>query len=104
MPKTPRRAALYTGSFDPLTFGHLDVIRQAADLFDRLVIGLGAHPGKAPLLDLATRRELILEAVARIEPEPDCAFEVVAFRGLAVDAARACGACAIVRSLTGALR
>jgi len=43
------RAALYAGSFDPVTNGHLDVVRQAARLVDRLVLAIGVHPGKAPL-------------------------------------------------------
>ena len=55
---TPR-AAIYTGSFDPLTFGHLDVIRQGAELFDRIVVAIGVHPGKAPLLSFEERAELI---------------------------------------------
>ena len=95
----PRRTAFYTGSFDPLTYGHLDVIRQGAELFDRLVIGIGTHPGKAPLLTLDERKALILGAVAALRPKPACAFEVVGFERLAVDAAREVGACAILRGL-----
>jgi pantetheine-phosphate adenylyltransferase len=93
------RTALYTGSFDPLTFGHLDVIRQGAQLFDRIVVGVGAHPGKAPLLSLDERLALIGAAFESLRPETRCAFEVTSFSGLAVDAARAVGAAAIIRGL-----
>ena len=93
------RAVLYTGSFDPLTYGHLDVIRQASLLFDRVVIGVGANPGKTSLLPLETRQKLVHEALTALQPELSCAFEVIAFNGLAVHAAEACGACAIVRGL-----
>ena len=54
------RAAIYTGSFDPLTFGHLDVIRQGAELFDRIVVAIGVHPGKAPLA--------LLRGARRVDP------------------------------------
>ena len=53
------RIAIYTGSFDPLTNGHVDVIRQAAVVCDRLVIGIGVHPGKTPVFTVEERAELI---------------------------------------------
>ncbi len=91
------RAAIYTGTFDPLTYGHLDVIRQGAGLFDRLVVAIGAHPGKAPLLSFEARAGIIRDACAGLSSP--CVFEVVAFSGLAVDAARAHGAATILRGL-----
>ncbi len=98
MSVTPR-TVLYTGSFDPLTYGHLDVIRQGAALFDRLVVGVGVHPGKTPALSFDKRAEIIREAVAQLEPKLSCRFEVVSFSGLAVAAARDVGACALLRGL-----
>ena len=82
-----------------MTNGHLDVIRQGAALFDRLVIAIGTHPGKTPLLSFDERAELIRAACAELPPATACAFEVVGFRGLAVDAAREAGAIAILRGL-----
>jgi pantetheine-phosphate adenylyltransferase len=93
---TPR-AAIYSGSFDPLTFGHLDVIRQGAELFDRIVVAIGVHPGKAPLLSFEERAELIRAACAGLASP--CDFAVIGFGGLAVEAAREQGAVAILRGL-----
>jgi len=93
------RTALYAGSFDPLTFGHLDVIRQGAALFDQIVVAVGVHHGKAPLLTFEERAELIREACAELKPARPCHFDVIGFSGLVADAARARGACAILRGL-----
>src|SRR5208337_1842200 len=68
-------------------------------LFDRIVVGIGIHPGKAPLLSFKERAALIESAVAAFDPAPACVFEVVSFSGLAVEAAREVGACAILRGL-----
>ncbi|PWB83722.1 MAG: pantetheine-phosphate adenylyltransferase [Methylocystaceae bacterium] len=96
------RTALYSGSFDPLTNGHLDVIRSGASLCDRLVVAIGAHPGKTPLIALDERIALIRTICAELEEARACRFEVVAFDGLAVDAARDCGATIILRGLRDA--
>lgn len=93
------RTALYTGSFDPLTFGHVDVIRQASRLFDRLVIAVGVHPGKTPALAFEERAELIREECAALVLTQPCDFQVVSFSGLAVDAAKTHGAGVILRGL-----
>ena len=53
------RTALFPGSFDPVTNGHLDLVRQAARLADRLVLAIGTHPGKAPLFAAEERRAMI---------------------------------------------
>ena len=55
-PPTAPRTAFYAGSFDPVTNGHLDVIRHACRLFDRLVVAIGIHPGKTPLFPVRTAR------------------------------------------------
>lgn len=91
------RVALYSGSFDPLTFGHLDVIEQGAALFDKIVVAIGVHHGKEPWLTFDARAAIIRDACAKLDAK--CAFEVVSFDGLVVEAARWHGACAILRGL-----
>lgn len=93
------RTGFYSGSFDPVTLGHTDVIRRACALVDRLVIGIGINPGKAPLF-CADERVAMLEAeVAPIAHETGTKIDVVTFSGLAVTAARKHGARLIVRGL-----
>ncbi len=93
------RIAIYTGSFDPLTNGHVDVIRQAAVVCDRLVIGIGVHPGKTPVFSVDERAELIRAACAADLKAQGCELQVVTFAGLAVNAARENGAKIVVRGL-----
>jgi len=88
------RVGAYTGSFDPVTLGHLDIIRRAGALVDRLVIGVGANSSKAPLF---TQDERV--ATVRRETADIAGVEVRPFSGLAVDFARAEGATVIVRGL-----
>jgi len=90
--------ALYPGSFDPMTLGHLDVVRRALGVFDRVVVAVLANSAKAPRLTVATRVEVI-EAAARDAGLPGDRVTVVTFDGLTVDAARAHRATAIVRGL-----
>ena len=96
------RIAFYSGSFDPMTNGHLDVMTQAAALCDRLVVGVGAHPTKAGLFSVEERLEMIRAAAADALAQENCALEVVSFSGLAIEAARAAGARIIVRGLRDA--
>ncbi len=91
------RIALYSGSFDPLTNGHLDVIRQGAGLFDKIVVAIGVHHGKTPLLSFEVRAQTIRAACA--SEGVAGAVEVARFAGLVVEAARAHGAHAILRGL-----
>jgi pantetheine-phosphate adenylyltransferase len=92
------KVALYPGSFDPVTNGHLDVVERALGLFDRVVIAVLANPRKTPLLPVATRVAVIEAAVAEAGLPADRAT-VITFDGLTVDAAHAHGAAAIVRGL-----
>ena len=92
------RTALYTGSFDPITNGHLAMLAMAAKLCERLVVAIGVHPGKAPMLSVDERRALIAASCADVVP-PGCVLEVVTFAGLAVAAAREHGASLIVRGV-----
>ena len=94
-----KRVALYTGSFDPITNGHVDVIRAALCLCDRLVVAIGVHPGKAPLFTAQERVDMIKEVCAPYAGKAKCELEVVTFKGLAVEAARETGAGLIVRGL-----
>jgi pantetheine-phosphate adenylyltransferase len=93
------KTALYSGSFDPATLGHVDVIRRAARLFDRLVLAIGVHHAKKALFSEAERTEMLTEIAAAVMAEVPCRIDVVAFDGLVVDAARAAGAGVIVRGV-----
>ncbi len=90
--------ALYTGTFDPLTNGHADVIRQASRLCGKLVVAIGVHPGKQPMFEAAQRADPIRASAASLM-ETGCRLEVVTFDGLAVNAARQHGATIMVRGL-----
>ena len=92
------RVAVYTGSFDPITLGHLDVITRASRIFDGLVVGVGINPDKQPLFSLEERVGLVRAAVAGLQN-----VRVELFSGLAVAFVRAQGADVLlrgVRSLT----
>jgi len=91
--------ALFTGSFDPLTNGHLDVVHQGAAFCDRLVVAIGVHPGKTPMFTVAERADLIRRACAPVLAGGACKLEVETFDGLAVDAARLHGATIMLRGL-----
>ena len=93
------RIALYPGTFDPVTNGHLDIIGRAARLVDRLVIGVAINIGKGPLFELAERAELVQAEVAPIAARTGAVIEVRPFEGLLVGFAREIGACMIVRGL-----
>jgi pantetheine-phosphate adenylyltransferase len=93
------RTGFFSGSFDPMTNGHLDVIEHAPALCDRLVIGVGSNPNKLGLFTVEERLDLIREAASPILKGAPCALEVVSFSGLAIDAARKAGATMILRGL-----
>ncbi|MGH2684318.1 MAG: pantetheine-phosphate adenylyltransferase [Actinomycetota bacterium] len=86
--------ALCPGTFDPVTNGHLDIVRRATGLFDRVVVAVVANPAKAPLFEVAERVEMIREAVEDLDT-----VDVDSFPGLLVDYARAKGIGAIVKGL-----
>jgi pantetheine-phosphate adenylyltransferase len=90
--------ALYPGSFDPITLGHLDVIGRAAGLFDRLVVGVLVNPRKTPLLGVDERLAVIEETLAEL-PGAGERLQVTSFDGLTVEFARRIGARFIVRGL-----
>src|SRR5260370_30004347 len=91
--------ALYPGSFDPVTNGHVDVVRHAARLAGRLVIAIGVHPGKAPLFSADDRIAMLQETCGAMVREAGCEFDCITFDDLAVAAARRVGATIMVRGL-----
>jgi pantetheine-phosphate adenylyltransferase len=86
--------AVYTGSFDPITLGHLSVIERSSRLVERLIIGVGINTGKTQLFSPEERAGLVLKATAHL---PN--VEVEAFSGLAVDFVRECGARVMIRGV-----
>jgi len=90
--------AVYPGSFDPITNGHVDIVTRALAVFDRLVVGVLENPRKTPLLPVATRISVIRDALAAAGIAGD-AVDIVAFDGLTVDFCRTRGASSIVRGL-----
>ena len=93
------RTGLFTGSFDPVTNGHLDVVAQAVRLVDRLVVAVGVHSSKAPVFSAEDRQEMLLSVCGPLAHAAGATLEVTTFDGLAVDAARRHGANVIVRGL-----
>ncbi|HET7851098.1 MAG TPA: pantetheine-phosphate adenylyltransferase [Pseudolabrys sp.] len=96
------RTALYAGSFDPVTNGHLDVVRQAARLADRLVLAVGVHPGKKPLFSADERLAMLQETCEPIARGEACKLACVTFDNLVVEAARKEGAILLIRGLRDA--
>ncbi len=93
------RTAFYPGSFDPPTNGHVEVARAAARLVDRLVVGVGIHPGKTPLFPPPERLEMLREVFEPIAHEEGARLDCVTFDNLVVDAAEAHGASLLIRGL-----
>lgn len=92
-------AALYAGSFDPITNGHVDVLSGVLRLAARVVVAVGVHPGKKPLFEADARIALIRAVVGASFPDESRRVDVVRFSGLAVEAARQHGATLIVRGI-----
>ncbi len=93
------RVALYAGSFDPVTNGHIDVVRQAVRLADRLVLAIGVHPGKAPLFSAEERLAMLTETCGPIAKEAGCELICGTFDDLVVTAATRAGAGLLIRGL-----
>ncbi len=88
------RIAVYPGTFDPITFGHLDIIRRGAKLADKLVIGVTTNPSKEPMFSLAERLTMVKRETAEIAN-----VDVVEFNSLLMHFAEAQGASMILRGL-----
>ena len=93
------RIALYAGSFDPVTNGHLDVVRQAVRLADRLVLAIGVHPGKTPMFPFEERLAMLTETCGPIAKAAGAELACTAFDGLVVDLAKREGATLLIRGL-----
>jgi pantetheine-phosphate adenylyltransferase len=94
-----KRIGFTSGSFDPPTNGHLDVIQRAARMVDSLVIGIGVHPGKTPLFTTQEKIEMLKAETAAVAKDTGCRIEIVTFDNLTVDAAKAAAAALIFRGL-----
>lgn len=92
--KSNSRVAVYTGSFDPITLGHLNIIERASSLVDRLIVGIGVNAGKHPLFTPEERVDLVKQATQRFEN-----VEVEMFSGLAVNFVRSSGARVMIRGV-----
>lgn len=90
------RRAIFPGTFDPITNGHLDIITRAATLFDELIVAVGENPGKESLFDQGERAEMVRRVVTGI---PD--VQVVTYSGLTVNAAAEAHADVILRGVRG---
>jgi len=102
MLRTLPRTALYAGSFDPVTNGHLDVVRQAAGLADRLVLAIGVHPGKKPLFSADERVAMLEQTCGPIARRQKCKLVCVTFDNLVIETARKQGATLLIRGLRDA--
>ncbi len=93
--------AIYPGSFDPITYGHLDVIARGRRLFDELIVAVGRNPGKNPLFSPEERVSMVEELIEQMvrERPDDAPVRVAAFAGLTVDFARSVHAAALLRGV-----
>jgi pantetheine-phosphate adenylyltransferase len=96
------RTALYAGSFDPVTNGHLDVVRQAARLADKLVLAIGVHPGKKPLFSADERMAMLEQTCGPVARREKCKLVCITFANLVVDVARKQSATLLIRGLRDA--
>jgi pantetheine-phosphate adenylyltransferase len=94
MPELSPRVAVYPGSFDPITLGHLNVMERASRLFDRLIVGIGVNIEKYAMFEPEERRELIRDATAHLHN-----VEIRTFCGLAVEFVKECDAAVMVRGV-----
>jgi pantetheine-phosphate adenylyltransferase len=93
------RIALYPGSFDPVTNGHLDVVRQAVLLCDRLVVAVGVHSGKKPLFSTDERLKMVRDVFGPVAAKAGCGFDATTYDNLTITAAQQSGASLMIRGL-----
>jgi pantetheine-phosphate adenylyltransferase len=96
------RVALFAGSFDPITNGHLDVVASAVRLADQLVLAVGVHPGKPPLFSAEERLAMLKEISEPVARKAGCDIVCTTFADLVVSAARRAGATMLIRGLRDA--
>lgn len=102
MAATKPRVALFAGSFDPITNGHVDVIARAVHLADRLVLAIGIHPGKTPLFSAEERLAMIRDIAVPLGRPAGCEIDCTTFADLVVTAAQRAGATILVRGVRDA--
>ena len=93
------RIAIYPGSFDPVTNGHLDVVRQAVILCDKLIVAIGVHSGKKPLFSTDKRLDMARSVFAPIAKKAGCAFDCTTYDNLTITAARKADATIMILGL-----
>jgi pantetheine-phosphate adenylyltransferase len=93
------RIALYPGSFDPVTNGHLDVVRQAVHLCDKLIVSVGVHSSKKPLFSTEERLAMVRDVFGPVAADANCGFDAATYDNLTVAAARDAGAVMMIRGL-----
>jgi pantetheine-phosphate adenylyltransferase len=93
------RIALYPGSFDPVTNGHLDVVRHGVTLCDRLIVAVGVNSGKKPLFTTEERLKMVLDVFASVAASAGCAFDCTTYDNLTVTAALENSATIMIRGL-----
>ena len=93
------RIALYPGSFDPVTNGHVDVVRHAVGLCDRLIVAIGVHPAKKPLFTIEERLKMARDVFAPIAAKAGCGFDCTTYDNLTITAAQKAGASIMIRGL-----
>ncbi|AHB09773.1 pantetheine-phosphate adenylyltransferase [Zymomonas mobilis] len=91
--------ALYPGTFDPVTLGHLDIIRRGARIFDHLIIAVAENPGKSPLFSSEERASMIRHEISRLENPTKSRIEVIIYNSLLMDCVESQGASVILRGL-----
>ncbi|MGZ5863324.1 MAG: pantetheine-phosphate adenylyltransferase [Methyloceanibacter sp.] len=96
------RTGLYPGSFDPVTLGHVDIVRRAAHLVDRLVIAIGTHHDKHPLFTAQERVKLASDVLQTVAKEIGLSLSVTTYDNLTVVAAKEAGANVVIRGLRDA--
>ncbi len=89
---------VYAGSFDPVTFGHLDVMQRASKLFDRVIVAVGKHPSRKPLFTVDERLELLRQTAGELTN-----LEIVSFEGLLINYCQRIGATVLIRGLRHAM-
>lgn len=93
------RIALYPGSFDPVTNGHLDVVSHAVSLCDRLIVAIGVHSSKKPLFSTGERLDMVRAVFGPVAAKAGCAFDCSTYDNLTVTAAQKHGATIMIRGL-----
>ena len=93
------RPALYPGSFDPVTNGHLDVVSHAVSLCDRLIVAIGVHSSKKPLFSTGERLDMVRAVFGPVAAKAGCAFDCTTYDNLTVTAAQKHGATIMIRGL-----